>query len=161
MKENLIQKTERHERGQSLVELAISLIAILYLLMGAVEFSMALFQYVTIRDAAQEGANYGSIHPADPANPSDLAAVQAIKERVKATASDFVPLADGDITILPNGPTCEGTTLIGGVPVPNSITVTVRYSHQIFLPLVTPMIGTDHIDLTAVATNTVLNPICP
>ena len=161
MKADLIHRTEKLERGQSLVELAISLIVMLYLLMGAVEFSMALFQFVTIRDAAQEGANYGSIHPADPANPSDLAAVQAIKERVKATASDFVSLTDGDIIILPNGDTCEGTTLIGGVPAPNSITVRVEFSHQLFLPFVASMIGNDSIDLKASATNVVLNPICP
>ncbi len=154
MKEDLIQRTEKLERGQSLVELAISLIVMLYLLMGAVEFSMALFQYVTIRDAAQEGANYGSINP----DPADFA---AIREHVKAAASDFVPLADSNITITNNGGACEGVTIVGGVPVPNSITVRVGYSHQIFLPLVTPMIGTDHIDLTAVTTNTVLNPICP
>lgn len=48
------------ERGQSLVEFAISLVFILFLLAGLVEFGIALFQYVQLRDAAQEGALYGS-----------------------------------------------------------------------------------------------------
>ena len=51
----------KSERGQSLVELAISLVILLYLLSGAVEFGILFFQYVQLRDAAQEGALYGSI----------------------------------------------------------------------------------------------------
>ena len=50
-------------RGQSLVELAISLVVLLMLLSGAVEFGIIFFQFVQLRDAAQEGALYGSTHP--------------------------------------------------------------------------------------------------
>ena len=51
------------ERAQSLVEFAISLLLILTILTGAVELSLALFEYVTIRDAAQEGALFASVNP--------------------------------------------------------------------------------------------------
>ena len=151
MQENLIQKTEKHERGQSMVELAISLIVILYLLMGAVEFSIALFQYVTISDAAQEGAIYGSVNPLD---------TNGMKQRAVATASDILVLDPGNITVsLVGDGYCEGLSALGLGP-PNSIKVEIKYSHQIFLPLVTPMIGTDKIRLTAVTTNTILQPPC-
>jgi Flp pilus assembly protein TadG len=144
------QKIEGGERGQSLVELAISLIVILFLLMGAVEFSLALFQYVAMRDAAQDGAIYGSVNPDQTAN---------IKERVKATASDILVLEDSDITVtFNNGNLCEGFDAVTATT--NSITVEVKYGHQIFLPLVTPMIGTDTINLTANATNAILTPQC-
>src|SRR5512138_2139704 len=53
----------KSERGQSLVELAISLVVLLYLLSGVVEFGIAFFQFIQLRDAAQEGALYGSINP--------------------------------------------------------------------------------------------------
>src|SRR5215208_8154038 len=66
-------KTLKTERGQSLVELSISLLGLLYLLSGAVEFGLAFFQYVQLRDAAQEGALFGSM---DPASPSIIARVQ-------------------------------------------------------------------------------------
>jgi Flp pilus assembly protein TadG len=46
------------EKGQSLVELAISLPVILLILLGTFDFGMALFSYSIIRDAAQEGALY-------------------------------------------------------------------------------------------------------
>ena len=63
MNKNFISHSK--ERGQSLVEFAISLTVIMLLLAGAVEFGIALFQFVQLRDAAQEGALYGSIHPGD------------------------------------------------------------------------------------------------
>ncbi len=57
-------KKQKSERGQSLVELSISLVVLLYLLSGAVEFGLAFFQFVQLRDAAQEGALFGSMNPA-------------------------------------------------------------------------------------------------
>jgi hypothetical protein len=142
-----IQKINKGERGQSLVEMAISLIIILLLLVGAVEFSIALYQFVAMRDAAQEGALYGSIHPDE---------TDVIVERVKAAASDVLPLNDGDVVVTINGAACEGLT--GGVP--NSIKVTVNFGHVIFMPLVTPIIGTDTINLSANVTDTILYQ-CP
>src|SRR5215510_9208227 len=82
-------KTIKSERGQSLVELSISLVLLLMLLSGAVEFGIAFFQFVQLRDAAQEGALYGSMNPSDCANillriqdasdsPIDLAAPGAV-----------------------------------------------------------------------------------
>ena len=53
-------KLFKSERGQSLVELGISLLILLYLLAGAAEFGVLFFQFVQLRDAAQEGALYGS-----------------------------------------------------------------------------------------------------
>jgi Flp pilus assembly protein TadG len=135
------------ERGQSLVELAISLMVILFLLTGAVEFSIALFQYVGIRDAAQEGALYGSIHPLDPTG---------VKNRAIDAANDVVQLSVSDISVNIPGGSCEGTT--GGVQ--NTIQVEIRYSHQIFMPLVAPMIGRDTINLYAQTTDVILQPTC-
>ena len=56
---------KKSERGQSLVEMAISITVLVFLLSGAVEFGMMYFQYIQLRDAAQEGALYGSLNPAD------------------------------------------------------------------------------------------------
>ncbi|HET6822559.1 MAG TPA: TadE family protein, partial [Anaerolineales bacterium] len=67
-------KPIKRERGQSLVELGISLLILVYLLAGAVEFGVLFFQFVQLRDAAQEGALYGSTSPSN---------VNEIIERVK------------------------------------------------------------------------------
>lgn len=135
------------ERGQSLVELAVSLMILLMLLTGAVEFGLALFQYVAIRDAAQEGAVYGSINPTD---------ADGIRWRARSTANDVVTLADGDVDVAINGAPCEGST--GGAS--NSIEVTVRFDHPITYPFVETMIGTGVITLHASAANTILSPSC-
>ena len=72
---------KKSQRGQSLVELAISLMVILMLLMGAIDFGIALFAYVSMRDAAQEGAVYGSIEPDD---------ADGIVTRTIAAADDII-----------------------------------------------------------------------
>ena len=131
------------------MELAISLIIMLMLLLGAVEISLALFQYVTIRDAAQEGALYGSINPTDE---------PGMKDRAVAAASDVVNIdPDANVAVTLNGNNyCEGIS--SGVP--NSITVTIIFAHPISFPLVGPMIGTDTINLRASVTNTIIRPKC-
>jgi Flp pilus assembly protein TadG len=145
-----MKQIRKDQPAQSLVEMAISLMVILMLLLGAVEISMAIFQYITIRDAAQEGAIYASLNPkaADETN---------IKTRAIEAANDVVQLTEGDITITRNNnKSCEGLT--SGVP--NTITVTIVYYHDIIFPLVGPMIGTDSIRLTGSVTETILQPLC-
>ena len=70
----------KNERGQSLVELAISLTVLLYLLSGAVEFGIVFFKYIQLRDAAQEGALYASLYPLDTAG-IQAAAIRSLHRR--------------------------------------------------------------------------------
>jgi hypothetical protein len=117
------------------------------LLAGAVEFGIALFQFVQLRDAAQEGALYGSIHPGNDAS---------IEARVRAASHRPIDLQnDPDVTILisyPDGaPNCEG----------KGIEVSVSYPHRIGMPLIGPIVGSNTIPLTASVTDTILTPLCP
>jgi TadE-like protein len=135
------------ERGQSLVEFAISLTVIMMLLAGAVEFGIALFQFVQLRDAAQEGALYGSIHPEN---------LDLIEDRVRAASQSPIDLEnDPNVTItitFPDGaPNCEG----------KGIKVDVAYPHQIGMPFIGPIVGSNTISLTASVTDTILTPLCP
>ena len=138
---------KKSERGQSLVEMGISLIILLFLLTGGVDISLALFQYVTIRDAAQEGATYGSIMPGE---------TQEIQWRTMDAASDIVDLAEENVEVIVNGDSCEGQTN----NVPNSITVRTTFNHPITLPFVAGVLGTNTITLRAQVTNTILQPVC-
>jgi TadE-like protein len=56
----------RGERGQSAVELALALPVLLLTLMGALDFGRAFFAYVSITNAAREGAQTGTWFPTDP-----------------------------------------------------------------------------------------------
>ena len=147
---NIFPALRKNERGQSLVELALSLTIILMLLTGAVEFGIGLFEYVTIRDAAQEAALYGSINPTDE---------NGMKQRALAVAADVVPgLQEGDIVITDNNSRrCEG--LNGSPLTPNTLTATITFQHPITMPFVTAMIGTNTITLHASVTETILSPV--
>ena len=138
-------------KGQSLVELAISLMIILFLLAGAVEFGIAFFQFVQLRDAAQEGALYGSMNP--PADAGDTTKINLIKDRVKAASSSPIDLVNDpavSIDVVVTGQYCEG----------GALKVTVSYPHDVFMPLIDQVTG-GTIQLNAEVTDTILQPVCP
>ncbi len=158
------------EGGQSLVELAVSLVILLYLLSGAAEFGVLFFQYVQLRDAAQEGALYGSMNPTS-------ASWQFIEQRARAASSSPVNLGDTskvDVFIYVHdktAPTTDPGTLVwkngsaqGSSTLTcegNGIEVKVAYTHNIFMPFMPRLIGRTSIPLNASVTDTILSPICP
>jgi hypothetical protein len=133
----------REQRGQSLVEMGISMIALLFILAGTINFGIAYFDYVAIRDAAQEGALYGSLNPLP---------TSGIISRVKQSSSNPVDLTTLTPTISTPDGTCPG----------NPLKVTISYD----VPIMMPIVGlfTNSIHLTASATSIILestNPTCP
>lgn len=133
-------KNQKSERGQSLVELSISLLILLYLLSGAVEFGIAFFQFVQLRDAAQEGALFGSMRPTDTAG---------ITARIQGASNSPIDLTTITPVITYSGAQCEG----------NAITVSLTYNHTVFMPFMSAIIGSS-IPLNATVTDTILAPTC-
>ena len=149
------------ERGQSLVELGVSLVILLYLLSGAAEFGVLFFQFVQLRDAAQEGALYGSMNPwidnitVNGKYDSGEAINQAgIEARVRAASSSPINLSDTTkVTVAIAGTDamlCEG----------HGIQVTVSYTHHIFMPFIPTLIGRTDIPISATVVDTILTPLC-
>jgi len=136
-------KDSQGEKGQSLVELAVSLVILLLLVGGIVDLGRAFFTSMSLRDAVQEGALYGSI---DPTNTT------AIKNHVLSTSSmipDMIGLNDITIEII-NAP-CTG----------NRIKVTAVYSDfPITMPFMGVVLGGQTIPLSASVTDTILKPGC-
>jgi Flp pilus assembly protein TadG len=152
------------ERGQSLVELGVSLLILLYLLSGAAEFGVLFFQFVQLRDAAQEGALYGSMNPYVDSNgdgkftAGELVNQAGIESRVRAASSSPINLGDTTkvlVVATGDGMYCEG----------HAIQVTVSFDHQIFMPFMARLLGRTPpnvvIPLSASVTDTILSPICP
>jgi Flp pilus assembly protein TadG len=54
-------ESKRGERGQALVEFALSAIVFLVLLFGILEFGLAVWRYNMLADLAQEGARWASV----------------------------------------------------------------------------------------------------
>ncbi len=135
-------KKRNSERGQSLVELSISLLILLYLLSGAVEFGIAFFQFVQLRDAAQEGALYGSMYP-------EVLSEPAIIARVRGASNSPIDLTTITPVITFSGARCEG----------NAITVSLTFNHTVFMPFMSAIVG-NTIPLNASVTDTILRPVC-
>ena len=174
-KKHRLPPLDKTERAQSLVEMAISLIVILTLLAGAVDLGIALFSYVALRDAAQEGALYASVSGSDGTNLN----CTAIEDRVRSTSSNPVAfiLPDGsnnprvNINICsisadtdpdykcPNHcntdtPPCEGSEDLA------MVRVEVHYDYPLSMPIIPGILGTDKIPLSASVTDAILNPFC-
>ncbi len=56
----IFQNSKQKSQGQSLVELTLVLVLLLSMLTGMVEFGNLLNQYITVTDAAREGARFAS-----------------------------------------------------------------------------------------------------
>lgn len=152
------RNSRKLERGQSLVELAISFPIILLLMLGTLDFGMATYSYLIVRDAAQEGALYGSINP----NSNN-----EIENRVRFMAPlneeglSFAPVKldnkdDIKINIETSGRNCQGLT--GGKV--NTISVHVSYNYPLIIPFAELVNGSNTVLLEATATNVIIQPAC-
>ena len=146
----MVRKSE--ERGQSLVEVGISFILILFLLSGAVDLGRAFLAFIALQDASQEGAIYAAI--AD----KDSAGYNAVVQRVRQSSGSPVNLADTGTVSVAVSPSGAGyNALCAGQ------TVQVSITHQ-FAP-VTPLsnliFSSGTVPITASTAATVLTPACP
>lgn len=161
------------ERGQSLVELAISLVVLLYLLSGIVEFGLAFFQFVQLRDAAQEGALFGSGNLNDPSLPTDF---DLIETRVRASSNTPINLdaaapnpvrvliyVDTDLVRSNGANTGNGAdaTWVGkNACEAHALKVRTEFDHNIFMPFMPQLLRRNTITLNAEVTDTILRPVC-
>lgn len=156
--------SNQKESGQSLVELAMSLVVLLTLLAGLVDFGRAFFTYIALRDAAQEGASYASVAESEALNSGSevTAYCNAIETRARATSNNPVDLTSGDVSVqtLINGTNCASLSAtnvcMGGA-------VSVRVSYQNFpitMPFLGTILGSQTLPLSAVVVDTILTPAC-
>lgn len=145
------------EHGQSLTEFAFGAVILLILLVGIVDLGRAFFTYIALRDAAQEGAVYGSICPRD---------ASAIEARVRSSSNLPLDLQnDPNVEVQCHYITANGDAPCGGsVPAPgNGLRVRVLYNNfPITMPFLGTFIGTQTITLRAEVMDTLLrNSACP
>jgi len=131
------------ERGQSMVELATFFMVLVLLLAVAVDLGRMFFSYVAVREAAQEGALYGSLGDG-----------VGIDPRVRDSSSSPVDLWGSDVAVTwwttPANSLCAGNTL----------SVNVVYDFQLSMPLISTVLGFSEFPLSLTATSTILRPEC-
>ncbi len=131
-----------HERGQSLTEAAIFITLLMVVLAGLIDLGRMYYTYLALKDAAAEGAAYGSMEPAD------LAGVEA---RVRGESPDgLIDWSAAAVHTSFIGPACRG----GGVQV--EVTITYRF----ITPFIGSIAGSQSIPLSAEVVNTILAPEC-
>lgn len=117
------------QEGQSLVELALLLPVLLLIMAGVLDLGRAFHAYVTVTNAAREGARYGAFHPTDSFG---------IRNQVEQEAADSgIDLGSSTVII-------EADSISPGIP----IKVTVIYSFQSVTGLI---IGHQDLQLAASA----------
>ncbi len=141
-------KRPRAERGQSLVEFALMITLLVWLLAGILDLGRAYFTFLALRDAAGEGAYYGSIHPTwhTSANSGDP---NNIEYRVKNSAPSGGLVDWSTTTVAVNAPdTSPG----------NPIQVTATYSYTLLTPFIGAIVGSQTLPLGASAEAEILSP---
>jgi hypothetical protein len=97
----------RSEKGQSITELAVSFLVLVLILAVSVDAGRMFLSYLAVREAAEEGAVYGSLNPTDNSG---------IIARVRTSSSAPVNLADTvNVNVVPAviGDACgDGTNLL-------------------------------------------------
>lgn len=142
-------RLHKAEKGQSLVELAISMLIMLILVAGVVDVGRILFYYIAMRDSAQEGALYGSAYPTH---------CNQIEDRARSSLVDNTGVI---VTTLINGGDCSAATPATACS-GYSLKVTVAQpAFKLTMPFIGGFIGSQSINLEASITNTIVRPLCP
>jgi Flp pilus assembly protein TadG len=138
---------QAHEResGQSLVELAVSMVLIMTLLAGAVDIGRIFYTYVSILDASQEGAVYAAIEPGVDAD------IIARAQNSSTAPIDLRNDPNVAVTVAPVAASrCAGA----------QVTVTVTYTYTFTMPFIGTFWPSSSIPLAAATSAIVLRDDC-
>lgn len=134
-------------RGQSLVEFALVLIPLLLLILGVVQFGLIFNSYVTMTNAAREGARTGTIYVYDRTlsktqndTNRDAAIRASVLGSMNLLAKTSPQFAASDLTI-----TYENPAGVPDTETRTGQTVTVRavYHQDLIIPMIAALLPKD------------------
>ncbi|MEA3377944.1 MAG: TadE family protein [Chloroflexota bacterium] len=124
----MIRSLVRDNRGQELVEYALTLPILLLLVIGIMEFGVTIFVYNTMANAAREGARVGAVMDGT---------LDEIREPVKQAVVDRT----GGLSLSPDD---NITVVLTATESPtDTIQVTVHYTHTMITGLMVQAVGGD------------------
>jgi Flp pilus assembly protein TadG len=112
---------KRSSKGQGLVEFALILPLLLLLLLGIIEFGIAVFRYNSIANIGREVARYGSVHP----NSGDITDFINADNGYGGELQRWTTLIITDTGVFTITPTLLGTDFLS-----QTVQVTVTYDHE-------------------------------
>jgi TadE-like protein len=140
-----VVRPRKKESGQSMVELALMITLLMIMLAGTLDLGRAFFTWLALRDAAQEGASYGSFKPDD---------INGIRARIWDNLEQVIndPSNNVGVDVLYLGSHCSG----------NTIRVKVAYlNFAIGTPFLGTFYGRQTLPIRATIDDTILTPVCP
>jgi hypothetical protein len=148
------RRKRRSETGQSLVEFAASLIALMVVLSGVLDIGRAFFAFVAIENGAGEGAIFAAYHPTwiteedVPVGELDPEFQNIVYRASHESPAGVVDWALASVTVEYEG----GTPEVG-----EPVTVTVSYSYTVMTPFLHLALEDGILPLRSNATQTVLS----
>jgi Flp pilus assembly protein TadG len=121
----------RVQAGSALVEFGLVLPLLLLLLLGIVEFSVALFDKAMITNASREAARAGIVYKSPPLTPAQVSAVASnyLQNALVTFGSANTP----QVTVSQTSGTSSGDPL--------TVTVSYTYAGLALGPLISPLTG--------------------
>lgn len=153
---------QKAQKGQSLTEMAVSMVILLILIAGIFDVGRAIFTYMSMRDAAQEGAAYAAVvFLQEEGDGRDVATFRgdgcdAVEDRIRENLED----ANTTVQTLINGIDCYSASIAHDACAGHEARVTVELPLPISTPFIGAFIGSQNITLRATATDTILRPYC-
>lgn len=134
-------------RGQSLVEFALVLMPLLLLILGVIQFGLIFNSYVTMTNAAREGARTGTIYVYDRSQDKawnddtrNAAIRTSVLDSMNLLAKTSPQFADSDLTI-----TYENPAGVADTETRTGQTVKVRaiYHQDLIIPMISALLPKD------------------
>jgi Flp pilus assembly protein TadG len=133
----------RQERGQAIVEFALTALIFLTLLVFVVDGSRIFWNYLAVTEAARVGARYAIVHGAKSASPVGPSSYTALTAHVRTASVGLDPAV---LMVSPSWP--------NGNAVGSSVTVNVSYNVE---PITGLFWSDDEITLSARSTMVIQN----
>lgn len=163
MKKSLLKYSPQRstrEKGQSMVELAVSLVVLLIIVGGLVDVGRMIFVYISLRDAAEEGAIYGSIEPYDTENyTKNCSEIENHVMDILTSQNILSESDDIDVTVKINNKLCESDEMTIATDACTGKPIYVSVERNNF-PFTMPFFSGDTINLEAHIENTIIRPQC-
>lgn len=128
---------KKDEKGQSLVEVALAMPILILIMAGILDVGRAYFTYISLSDAAAEGAAYAANHPS---------LTTEIKERAADASNGLVVLGPEMVSV-------DCASLTAGWP----ITVSVEYEYDLITPFIQAFVPDGKINMRATVAQVIIN----
>ena len=153
-----LEKRPYREKGQSLVELALSILFLFILVAGVIDLGRAFVTYIALRDAAQEGAAYASVARTDKTEAMQCANI--VTRTQTSSNTQIVDLNQTTVDVRLGGVPCAGASNANAC-FGQEVEVEVSFANfQLTTPLLGTVLGSQTFPISASIIDTVLTPPC-